>query len=208
MKNIESNTIVFGIATFIIYIMFFFLFDKPIDTYININLSGSFVENISRIISLGANSSYYKLGLSISFILIIVLYIGKWNSKWTSYLLYICLSISIAMIVGDGLKYLLGRYRPIMLFTEGYYGLSFFGTSWELNSSPSGHTLRAFSFAMALSMLFKRYSFIFIFIALLIGISRIVVTAHYPSDVIFGAYIGIFSALWTYKIYWNCKSST
>ena len=33
----------------------------------------------------------------------------------------------------------------------------------------------------------------------LIGASRVAVTAHYPSDVLFGAFIGIFTALWTYR---------
>jgi membrane-associated phospholipid phosphatase len=27
----------------------------------------------------------------------------------------------------------------------------------------------------------------------------VLVTAHYPSDVIFGAYIGVFIALWAYR---------
>jgi membrane-associated phospholipid phosphatase len=35
--------------------------------------------------------------------------------------------------------------------------------------------------------------------AVLIGMSRVAVTAHYPSDVVFGAFIGIFTAVWTYQ---------
>jgi hypothetical protein len=31
------------------------------------------------------------------------------------------------------LKYLLGRYRPIMLFEHSLYGLNFFSSEWALN---------------------------------------------------------------------------
>ncbi len=203
MKNIKRNTIVYGIITLIVYLLLFFLIDKSIITYVYDNFDGTATTVISEYISLGATNSFYKLGLMASFILIIVLQYKKPCPQWANYLLYICLSISIAIIIGDGFKYLLGRYRPIMLFNEISYGLSFIGTSWELNSTPSGHTLRAFSFAFALSMVFKRYRYIFISIAILIGVSRVLVTDHYPSDVVFGAYIGIFTALWTYKLFFR-----
>jgi membrane-associated phospholipid phosphatase len=114
-------------------------------------------------------------------------------------MLYICLSGAIALVIGDGLKYLLGRYRPIMLFEHNLYGLHFFSAEWALNSTPSGHTIRAFSLMTALALLYRRCAVIFISAAILIGASRVMVTAHYPSDVLFGAFIGIFTALWVYK---------
>ena len=44
-------------------------------------------------------------------------------------------------------------------------------------------------------MLYRRFAVVFISIAILIGVSRVIVTAHYPSDVVFGAFIGVFTAL-------------
>jgi len=111
--------------------------------------------------------------------------------------------VAIALVIGDGLKYLLGRYRPIMLFEQDLYGLSFFSTEWAMNSTPSGHTLRAFAILTALSILFRRFTFVFISIAVLIGVSWVAVTAHYPSDVVFGAFIGVFTALWGYKYFFS-----
>ena len=90
-----------------------------------------------------------------------------------------------------------------MLFEYDLYGLHFFSAEWALNSTPSGHTLRAFSLLTALSMLYRRFTILFISIAVLVGASRVAVTAHYPSDVIFGAFIGILTALWTYKHFFN-----
>ena len=88
-----------------------------------------------------------------------------------------------------------------MLFNHNLYGLHFFSSEWSLNSTPSGHSIRAFSLLTALSMLYRRFTIFFIFIALLIGASRVAVTAHYPSDVLFGAFIGIFTAVWIYQYF-------
>jgi len=48
-------------------------------------------------------------------------------------------------------------------------------------------------------LLHWRFTVVFLSLATLIGVSRVAVTAHYPSDVLFGAFIGIFTALWAYK---------
>ena len=63
-----------------------------------------------------------------------------------------------------------------------------------MNSTPSGHTIRAFALFSALAFLYRRFASWFILIALAIGISRVLVTAHYPSDVLFGGSIGIMTA--------------
>jgi undecaprenyl-diphosphatase len=70
--------------------------------------------------------------------------------------------------------------------------------SWrpQYASLPSGHTLTAFAALVAIGALFPRARpFLWAF-ALLIAVSRIVVTAHYASDVIAGAAVGAFGALW------------
>ena len=65
-----------------------------------------------------------------------------------------------------------------------------------MDSTPSDHIIRALSFFTALGFLFKCMMPLFIFLALMVGASRVVVTAHYPSDVLFGAFIGIMTAVW------------
>ena len=110
------------------------------------------------------------------------------------FLLYVCISCAIAIVIGEGLKYLLARHRPVMLFKDKLYGLSYLSSEWAYNSTPSGHTLRAFSILTALSLRFRRLMPVFITLAVLIGLSRVAVTDHYPSDVLAGTFLGIASA--------------
>jgi membrane-associated phospholipid phosphatase len=193
----EKTAIITGIAA-IIYLVLFFFFDKAIDVWVHDNCSNTWLPQLGTYISCLAKGEYIRLVIAICFILILVSD-PSIEKRWTRYLLYICISGSIAIIIGDGLKYLLGRYRPIMLFENNLYGLHLFSSEWALNSTPSGHTVRAFSLLTALSLLYRRFTVVFMSVAVLIGASRVAVTAHYPSDVLFGAFIGIFTAAWTYK---------
>ena len=65
-------------------------------------------------------------------------------------------------------------------------------------SFPSGHTTASFALAVSLSLYFPGLSIIFIFLAILVGLSRIYLGVHYPSDVFIGAVIGI---LFSYLIF-------
>lgn len=60
-------------------------------------------------------------------------------------------------------------------------------------SFPSGHTCSAFSIALVLSYVFPALDIAFISVAILVGISRIYLGCHYPTDVIFGFLIALIS---------------
>lgn len=63
------------------------------------------------------------------------------------------------------------------------------------NSFPSDHTILFFSFCVSFFLFKARGRFIWLIVALLVGISRIWVGVHYPFDVFIGATISIFTAL-------------
>jgi undecaprenyl-diphosphatase len=58
------------------------------------------------------------------------------------------------------------------------------------NSFPSGHAQTAFAAAVYLALLFPRGAAAFLALAALVGLSRIALGVHYPSDVIAGAALG------------------
>jgi membrane-associated phospholipid phosphatase len=64
------------------------------------------------------------------------------------------------------------------------------GGGMDVQSFPSAHTATAVGLAVALSFLFPRGRWFFGLLAALVGVQRIVCSAHFPSDVFAGAAVG------------------
>lgn len=67
-------------------------------------------------------------------------------------------------------------------------------------SFPSDHAVIVFALAFAIFFVNKRWGILFLFFALLVGISRIYVGVHYPLDILFGALVGFIASFLVYKI--------
>lgn len=68
-------------------------------------------------------------------------------------------------------------------------------------SFPSGHTAAAFSSSTAIFLHNKKYGLGAYLLALLIGVSRIYLFAHYPTDVICGLILGIICGVVFTRLY-------
>lgn len=62
---------------------------------------------------------------------------------------------------------------------------------WAFNSMPSGHTAVSFAGLVMIGMLLPKYKPLTWGLAVLVGVSRIAVGAHWPSDVLLGAFVGM-----------------
>ena len=103
---------------------------------------------------------------------------------------FFLLTIAISGIAVQVLKHVIGRARPKLI--EQWGTLSLHPFTWPNNyaSFPSGHTTSAFAAATALSLMVPPLRWPMFLCAIAIGLSRIVVGAHYPSDVLAGAALG------------------
>jgi membrane-associated phospholipid phosphatase len=64
----------------------------------------------------------------------------------------------------------------------------------DLNSFPSGHAATAAGLAAALAWRYPRGRWLFVFLAMAAAAQRVASSAHYPSDVFFGASLGLVCA--------------
>lgn len=111
-----------------------------------------------------------------------------------SYAFFVLCSVLAASIVGKLLKIIIGRMRPVFFEALDKVGFVPFSTDWAFNSMPSGHTFASFAGLVMLGLLAPRVKWFTWLLAIVIGLSRICVGAHWPSDVILGAFIGMVAA--------------
>lgn len=116
----------------------------------------------------------------------------------------VCILVAIALQVlfNNGmLKPLIHRTRPYEAYSDV---LQLIGTKETDYSFPSGHTGIAFVWAYGLyiSCNKKKWGIAAIVLAILMGISRMYLGFHYPSDVLAAVVLGIVCAIMGYAI---CK---
>ncbi len=111
-----------------------------------------------------------------------------------SYAFYVLCSVFVASVVGKILKIVIGRMRPVFFEALDKTGFVPFSTDWAFNSMPSGHTFASFAGLVMLGLLAPKIKWFTWSLAIIIGLSRISVGAHWPSDVILGAFIGMVAA--------------
>lgn len=117
-----------------------------------------------------------------------------WQKTRHSNVFLIFCSIFAAGLAVQVLKVVIGRARPILfeaLEFTGFYPPSF---DWVFNSMPSGHTAISFAALVMIGMLAPRIKPLTWTLAVFVGVARVCVGAHWPTDVIFGAFIGMVSA--------------
>jgi membrane-associated phospholipid phosphatase len=187
--NKKWITIIILFLCLLLSVIAYFYWDIPLSLYCK--GLGRSVLDIAEIVTIWGESRWYYMILVPAFIYF--WFLAK-NKLWSKRILFIFISLSASGLISIPIKWLVGRYRPSML-EKGFFGFNYFGVGYELTSFPSGHTITAFSLAAAVSILFPRLSILAFVAAVSIGISRILITSHYLSDVIAGAGIGILSTM-------------
>lgn len=103
-------------------------------------------------------------------------------------------AIAVPGIAVTIIKHIVGRGRPRV----GHFDPFLFAPlNWPAAyaSLPSGHATTAFSVCVAFGALWPRWRIPLFVYAVLIALSRLVVLAHFPSDVLAGAAVGSLGAL-------------
>ena len=176
-----------GIAIVAIVIAAAFYFDGAVQNFIaqhQSRLAKNFMRNVSRF---GDWTEHFALGITL-------LAIAWWrgNKKWTRIFLSMLLAFALAGAAARVVKIASGRARPSVKTEEVWNGLKF---SSNYQAFPSGHTAASAAFFAVLLLASWRIGLAFLPIPILIGFSRMYVAAHYLSDVVCAAILGILCAI-------------
>jgi membrane-associated phospholipid phosphatase len=113
------------------------------------------------------------------------------NKKWMRIFLSMLIALSVAGLVGRGIKIAAGRARPSVSAQDVWEQHRF---SSKYQAFPSGHVAASTAFFGVLIFTRRRIGLACLPIPIVIGFSRIYVGAHYLSDVVCAALLGILCA--------------
>ncbi len=143
-----------------------------------------FMRNVSRF---GDWPEHFALGL-------ILAAVAWWrgNKKWTRIFLSMLIALSIAGLAGRAIKVTTGRARPSVKSEQAWNGPRL---SSKYHAFPSGHVVASTAFFGVLTFASWRIGLPCLLIPMLIGFSRIYGGAHYLSDVVCAAVLGMLCAI-------------
>jgi lipid A 4'-phosphatase len=169
--------------------------DRPAALYFH--GSSAQVVAIFRVVTRFGDSAYYLIG---SAALMLVLWLGSrlggrdWGARLGAFAaapLFLFVSIAASGLIADLLKVIFGRARPKLLFASDTFGFDWWGTTADFFSFPSGHATTAVAIAAALYCLWPRFLPLYVSFAALVSLSRLVLGAHYISDLVGAAFVAL-----------------
>jgi membrane-associated phospholipid phosphatase len=136
----------------------------------------------------------------------VVLFVYGWRTsrdnlaRW-AFLLGVTVAVSGGL--ANALKIVFGRWRPAAFISGDLSGFEWFEKGWVRASFPSGHATTAAAASLVLAIWFPRLRWPILMLGVAIAATRIVLEAHYLTDVIAGWLLGascVMAALW---IWWK-----
>jgi len=122
------------------------------------------------------------------------------RANWHGDLCFVFATVAVTGILASLIKNTIGRARPRHMETYGPYEFDFAAFTSGFASFPSGHSTTFGAFCACLCLLVPRLTPLWIAFGVIGGLSRMMVGAHYASDVIagllFGSVLTILFARW------------
>ena len=193
-KIFSSNRYYFiGYFLFLSAVIFFLLIKSKTDGFIFLNPYHNKILNVFFMIYTNVGDGLFSIA-----IFLLLLYFRRALIGWE-----IVITFLLSGLIAQILKNAFPMPRPKTLLGDEHYAYFINGYTHVGHASfPSGHTASAFGLATILTLFAKnkKYSIIYLLLAMLVGYSRIYLGQHFLQDVLAGAIIGVASALTVYIV--------
>lgn len=201
MTSFDKNHLLFFVFTLGLTYIFYQFFDKSIALYFHeFNSNNHTVHELFTHITRLGNSAWYLIPS-----ILLYIYFKKFSPQ--PYAATIALYIFVTNLVAGLLVWLFkvpfGRARPVEYLQENIYGFQWFRIEPDYVSFPSGHTITIISTVVAFSLLFPKWRHLLLPIGAFIAFSRVVLTKHYMSDIIFASFLATLVALFLHSYYFK-----
>ena len=187
MKRTVAFYWLIGIAIAALAIALGFYFDDTLRDFMAEHQTPA-LRSFMRYVSLFGD---WPLHTALGLLLLAIAWIRD-SKKWTRIFLAMLIAMSLAGVTGNVIKRTIPRPRP-SVHTDMSWGGPRFNSKYH--SFPSGHVDASTAFFCTLFLANRRIGFACLPIPILIGLSRMYLGAHYLSDVVCAAVLGILCAL-------------
>jgi undecaprenyl-diphosphatase len=163
-----------------------FYFDDAVRDFVSLHQDKTLhkvMEGVSRVGDWPLHLAGGVIGLGIAW--------RRGSKKWMRTFLSMLIAMALAGAVGQVIKRTIPRARPSVQSEERWGGPRF---SSKYHAFPSGHVIASTAFFGVLFFARRRIGLAFLPIPIVIGFSRMYVGAHYLSDVVCGAMLGMICA--------------
>ena len=152
----------------------------------------NFFENIT-----GLGDSIWYFGSALLFIIVLVINnnlkffkINNYNKKF-NFCVSVIIYLALTGIITQILKHIIGRPRPNYTNLDTPFEFNFFSLESAFHSFPSGHSSTIFMVCLIFASIIPGLKYFIYFLGITIGFSRVVVGAHFITDVIAGGIIAL-----------------
>ena len=183
----------------LIALMAAFLLDQATAYWISAHSSPE-LKRVMRIVSRVGDWPAHMIAGAI--LLAIAFTVG--SKAWMRIFLAMLIALALAGLTTRAIKIATGRARPSVKTESRWNGPQL---SSKYQAFPSGHTASSTAFFVALFFARKKIGGPLLLIPILIALSRMILGAHYLSDVTLAAIIGVICAFLAVHWLWTIRNS-
>jgi membrane-associated phospholipid phosphatase len=177
----NKHFLIAGVISLVLSLVSMFYIDHELAMYLRETFGKSLYKTANMVTWIGLAEIYFAIS-------ILGFFIFKEPRKKIFSTMF--LAFMYSGIIGTIIKMIVGRCRPYN--SPNYETLYFkhFTTDWNFQSYPSGHTQVVFTFVTFMSLIYPKWTKLFLLIGVAVAASRLILEYHYLGDVIAGAFVG------------------